>query len=88
MDILQYLKINMKIKLLDGCSYSLEIDGTEFIELTPEKQQEVCHKLIDKVSESTLQKFIESTCYEIGTFEDLGHCDTCGAWNERYTVII
>ena len=88
MDILQYLKINMKIELLDSCSYSMEIDGTEFVKLTPEKQQEVCHKLVNKVSKSTLQILIEDACYEIGTFEDLGHCDTCRAWNERYIVII
>lgn len=53
-------KIN--IDFLDGCSYSMLINGTEFVDLTPLQQRELCHRIIDskEVLHSTLTYFLES----------------------------
>ena len=48
--------------------------------------QEVCHKLIDIADISSLQRFIEMVCQDKGEMEDLGYCETCGEYNERYTI--
>lgn len=76
----------MNIEYQEGCSYSMEIDGTQFVELTEEQQKEVCHKLIDIADTYCLQRFIEIVCQDQGKMEDLGYCDTCGEYNERYTI--
>ena len=78
----------MKIEFLDGCTYSMEVDGTEFVDLSTEKQREVCHKLIDKVSPDILQRFMEYACEELGEDEDLGYCEECGSYNDKYIVNI
>lgn len=78
----------MKIELLEGCTYSMEIDNTEFVNLPKDKQKEIAHKLIDAADECTLQSFIENVCHTKGEIKDLGHCETCGEWNERYTLNI
>lgn len=36
-----------KIVYLYGCSYSLEINGTEFVDLSREEQENICHTIID-----------------------------------------
>lgn len=76
----------MKIEYQEGCSYSMEIDDKQFVELTKEQQKEVCHKLIDIADISSLQRFIEMVCQDKGEMEDLGYCETCGEYNERYTI--
>lgn len=75
----------MKIVYTDG-HYSMTIDDTEFVDLDYNKQKEVCHKLVDKVSEAVLQKFIESACVEMGEYKDLGYCETCEEYVEEYTI--
>ena len=49
----------MKIVYLNGCNYSMEIDGTEFVDLSKDEQMEVCNRIIDsgKCSSSSLRKF-------------------------------
>ena len=49
----------MKIVYLNGCNYSMEIDGTEFVDLSKVEQMEVCNRIIDsgKCSSSSLRKF-------------------------------
>lgn len=76
----------MKIEYQEGCSYSMEIDDKQFVELTKEQQKEVCHKLVDIADTYCLQQFIETVCQDMGTMEDLGYCETCGSYNERYTI--
>lgn len=125
----------MKIVYLNGCNYSMEIDGTEFVDLSKEEQREVCSRIIDsgKCSSSSLRKFydyymegdkgedieeesfnnideLEEQCKAIlyqtdcsectmqtlienfvedkGVSKDLGYCETCGSYNEEYTIII
>ena len=78
----------MKIELLEGCDYSMEIDGTEFVDLPYDRQKEICRKLIDRADEAILQSFVEDICHSTGTIEDLGYCETCGEYNERYTINI
>lgn len=76
----------MKIEYQEGCGYSMEIDDKQFVELTKEQQKEVCHKLVDIADAYCLQQFIETVCQDMGTMEDLGYCETCGSYNERYTI--
>ena len=66
--------------------YSMDIDGTEFVELDYNKQKEVCHKLVDKVSEDVLQRFIEIACELMGEYADLGKCESCGEYVEEYKL--
>lgn len=68
--------------------YSMEIDGREFVDLNYNEQKEVCHKLVDKVSESVLQKFIEDACADMGEYKELGHCSICGEDIDTYTIEI
>ena len=75
----------MKIMYTEG-HYSLDIDGTEFVELDYNKQKEVCHKLVDKVSEGVLQRFIEIACELMGEYTDLGKCESCGEYVEEYKL--
>ena len=66
--------------------YSMDIDGTEFVELDYNKQKEVCHKLVDKVSEDVLQRFIEIACEIMGEYTDLGKCESCGEYIDEYKL--
>ena len=66
--------------------YSMDIDGTEFVELDYNKQKEVCHKLVDKVSEDVLQRFIEIACEIMGEYTDLGKCESCGEYVDEYKL--
>jgi hypothetical protein len=75
----------MKITYMEG-HYSMDIDGTEFVELDYNKQKEVCHKLVDKVSEGVLQRFIEIACEIMGEYTDLGKCESCGEYVDEYKL--
>lgn len=77
----------MRITFIDG-HYSLDIDGEEFVDIDYNRQKEICHKLVDKVSEGVLQRFIENACTEMGKYEDLGQCETCGEYIDKYTIEI
>lgn len=124
----------MEISYLNGCNYSLEVDGEEFAFLPKEHQREVCSRVLksgkcsssslkkfyiyyvscdkgeeidedtidnskieelchdipyqEDCSEATMQSFIENFVEEQGKFKDLGYCDTCGSYNEMYTIKI
>ena len=75
----------MEIIYTEG-HYSMDIDGTEFVELDYNKQKEICHKLVDKVSEGVLQRFIEISCEVMGECTDLGKCESCGEYVEEYKL--
>ena len=75
----------MEITYTEG-HYSMNIDGTEFVELDYNKQKEICHKLVDKVSEGVLQRFIEISCEVMGEYTDLGKCESCGEYVEEYKL--
>lgn len=75
----------MKITYREG-HYSMDIDGTEFVELDYNKQKDICHKLVDKVSEDVLQRFIEIACEVMGEYTDLGKCESCGEYVEEYKL--
>lgn len=77
----------MRITYTEG-HYSLDIDGKEFVDIDYNRQKEICHKLVDKVSEGVLQRFIENACIEMGEYEDLGQCKTCGEYIDKYTIEI
>ena len=64
----------------------MDIDGTEFVELDYNKQKDICHKLVDKVSEGVLQRFIEISCEVMGEYTDLGKCESCGEYVEEYKL--
>ena len=79
--------IKLKITYNDN-HYSLDIDGKEFVDIDYDKQKEICHKLVDKVSEGVLQRFIEFACIGMGEYEDLGYCETCGEFVDKYVINI
>ena len=71
-----------------GNDYSLYIDGKEFVDIDYDKQKEICHKLVDKVSEGVLQRFVDIACIGMGEYEDLGYCETCGEFVDKYVINI
>lgn len=68
--------------------YSLNIDGKEFVDIDYDKQKEICHKLVDKVSEGVLQRFIISACLGIGEYEHLDYCETQEEFIDKYVINI
>lgn len=64
----------------------MDIDGVEFIELDYNKQKDICHKLVNKVSEDVLQQFIGMACEVMGEYTNLGKCKSCGEYVEEYKL--
>ena len=79
--------IKMKITYI-GNDYSLYIDGKEFVDIDYDKQKEICHKLVDKVSEGVLQRFVEFACAGMGEYEQLDYCETHGEFVDKYVINI
>ena len=71
-----------------GNDYSLYIDGKEFVDIDYDKQKEICHKLVDKVSEGVLQRFVEIACTGMGEYEQLDYCETYGGSVNKYVINI
>lgn len=79
--------IKMEITYI-GNDYSLYIDGEEFVDIDCDKQKEICHKLVDKVSEGVLQRFVEITCTGMGEYEQVDYCETHGEFVDKYVINI
>ena len=79
--------IKLKITYNDN-HYSLDIDGKEFVDIDYDKQKEICHKLVDKVSEGVLQRFIVFACIGMGECEHLDYCETQGEFVDKYVINI
>ena len=77
----------MRITYIDN-HYSLDIDGKEFVDIDYNRQKEICHKLVDKVSEGVLQRFIEFACVRMGEYEHLDYCETQGEFVDKYVINI
>ena len=67
-----------------GNDYSLYIDDKEFVDIDYDKQKEICHKLVDKVSEGVLQRFVEIACAVMGEYER----ETHGEFVDKYVINI
>ena len=82
-----YLTIGfIKLKITYTCNdYSLNIDDKEFVDIDYNRQKEICHKLVDKVSEGVLQRFIEFACVGMGEYKQ---CETCGEYIDKYVINI
>ncbi len=78
----------MKLVLIDGCNYSLEVDGKEFIELTSEEQTKVCMKILQckLFTDSIKHNFVEQFVEAVGDVEDLGYCEQCDSYNNKYSI--
>ena len=79
--------IKMEITYI-GNDYSLYIDGKEFVDIDYDKQKEICHKLVDKVSEEVLQRFVEIACTGMGEYEQLDYCETYKGSVNKYVINI
>ncbi len=80
----------MKISLIDGCNFILEINGKEFGNLSEKEQIEVCTKILHsgKCSDATMQDFVERFVEVNGKVTDLGFCEQCYSQNYKYTIEI
>ena len=79
----------IKLEITYICNdYSLDIDGKEFVDIDYDKQKEICHKLVYKVSEGVLQRFIEFACTGMGEYEHLDYCETHGEFVDKYVINI
>ena len=65
--------------------YTLDIDGKEFVDIDYNKQKEICHKLVDKVSEGVLQRFIVFAYLGMGEYE---HFETQAEFVDKYVINI
>ena len=74
----------MRITYIDN-HYSLDIDGKEFVDIDYNRQKEICHKLVDKVSEGVLQRFIVFACLGMGEYE---HFETQEEFIDKYIINI
>lgn len=79
--------IKMEITYI-GNDYSLDIDGKEFVDIDYDKQKEICHKLVDKVSEGVLQRFIEVACIRMGEYEQIDYCETHREFVNKFVINI
>ena len=79
--------IKMEITYI-GNDYSLYIDGKEFVDIDYDKQKEICHKLVDKVSEGVVQRFVVIACTGMGEYEQLDDCGTHGEFVDKYVINI
>ena len=77
----------MRITYIDN-HYSLDIDGKEFVDIDYNRQKEICHKLVDKVSEGVLQRFIVFAYLGMGEYEHLDYCETHGEFVDKYVINI
>ena len=79
----------IKMEIAYICNdYSLYIDGKEFVDIDYDKQKEICHKLVDKVSEGVLQRFAEIACIGMGEYEQIDYCETYEGSVNKYVINI
>lgn len=80
----------MKIEYVNGCTCdSLTIDGVETVDMDKTQIKEAIIALLDRVSDmGKLQYILSDLTEDLGDFEDLGTCETCGDWITKYTVNI
>lgn len=79
----------IKMEITYICNdYSLYIDGKEFDDIDYDKQKEICHKLVDKVSERVLQRFAEIACIGMGEYEQVDYCEIHGEYIDKYVMNI
>ena len=77
----------MRITYIDN-HYSLDIDGKEFVDIDYNRQKEICHKLVDKVSEGVLQRIAEVACIGMGEYEQIDCYATHGEFIDKYVMNI
>lgn len=78
----------MKIIITDGCTCgSIEIDGKDINDLTPEEKSEAWYKVLEDLKINgnpeelnDLLWWLNSSCHLLPNMEQkhLYHCDTCG----------
>lgn len=75
---------------IEGCTCtSLTVDGIETIDLPIEKFREAVIELVNNCDDiATLQFAWKGLMESMGTYEDLGHCDQCGDYIDKYTLTI
>lgn len=133
-------KQKYNIVYLNGCNYSLEVNGNEFACIPKDIQKDICHTVIrngncgvftmrkfyecyyecdkdlefdkeeearleaidydelkelcdvsidtDECSVSTMQTLLECFVENNGKYKDLGYCETCGSYNDEYSIKI
>ena len=80
----------MEIEYVTGCICdSLSIDNKETIDMELKELKEVIIKVINNTDNlAALQGALISIVENTGEFEDLGHCEECGDYIEKYTLSI
>ena len=80
----------MKIEYTSGCVvHSLTIDGVETIDLDPKEFKEKVLKVIESIdNEQLLRDFLIQAVEIMGESELIAHCDECGDYIYKDTLII
>lgn len=80
----------MKLEYVTGCICdSLTIDGKETRDMNIKDVRSYVLDIISKTTDlSILQEILMDYAQSKGEFENLGHCEECGDWIEKYTCEI
>lgn len=78
----------MKLEYTDGCTAtSLTVDGKETADMSKKELLSIIRKMLNLVTDTAVLQEIWMTLMEdLGEYEDLGHCETCGDWISKYTL--
>ena len=74
----------MEIEYLDGCSYSLTIDGIETCEISIKDLRSKVKEVIDVIDDiSVLQNVLGNAVLQIGKLRNNSEpCNECGAYHD------
>lgn len=80
----------MKVEYVSGCVCdSLTIDGKETADIPLKELRDCVLDIISRTTDiSLLQDILTDAAQYSGEFEDLGHCEQCGDWIEKFTLEI
>lgn len=80
----------MKVEYVSGCICgSLTIDGKETADIPLKELRDCVLDIISRTTDiSLLQDILTDAAQCSGEFEDLGHCEQCGDWIEKFTLEI
>lgn len=79
----------MKLEMVQGCICdTLEVDGEREVDLTKEQRDKVIDKVCEflKTKNDGCNQLLQMVLPLYGEYEDLGHCECCGDWVDKYSI--
>jgi hypothetical protein len=78
----------MKLEYIDGCTGdSFTVDGRDLHSMSSGFLKYLIYKAMQKCeNDSTLFDILRTLVTTMGKWEDLGICEECGDYNDKYTL--